>query len=241
MIAILPGGGAGIDSVEWAARRLATSGYVAIVTLPSRGASVEAYHRAAVASIDFLQSSDNPFRQDSAVDRVGVAGWSLGARALTWTQAEDRRVLALVAWDNLALSEAGDAGSPACRNRPRAPRAPRVPALGLASETCPGNGPAAKLTAFEHWRGAGTPVMQVVISGASHFFWSARAASADHDLSHAYTKAWFDRWLKGDGSATSRLLAPGGPVGSGAVRLSSRFRSAAAFDGRSCHDLRAGC
>jgi dienelactone hydrolase len=175
---------------------------------------------------------------------VGVAGWSLGARALTRTQAEDARVDALVAWDNLAVSEAGDAGSPACQNAPGVLRPPRVPALGQASETCPELPAAAKLTAFDRWRLAGVPAMQVVFAGATHFWWSAQASAGQHDVAHAYTRAWFDRWLKADSSATARLLGrtvPGLPSRPTAEVLSARFRSAAALDGRACADLRTGC
>ena len=244
ILSLLPGGGAQIASVAWAAERLAASGYVVVVTLPASGGSTDAYHAAAVSGIDFLQSAANPYRASSDTGRVGVAGWSLGARALTRTQADDPRVDALVAWDNLAVSETGDAGSAACQNVPGPVRAPRVPALGQASESCPEQPVGAKLTAFERWRQAGVPAMQVVFAGATHFWWSAQASAAQHEIAHAYTRAWFDRWLKADSSATARLLArtaaglPGRPT---ADVLSVRFRSAAALDGRVCADLRAGC
>ena len=244
ILALLPGGGAQISSVAWAAERLAASGYVVVVILPSSGGSTDAYHLAAVSGIDFLQSAASPYRAGADTGRVGVAGWSLGARSLTRTQAEDPRVDALVAWDNLAVSETGDAGSPACQNVPGALRVPRVPALGQASEACPGAPPGAKLTAFERWRAAGVPAMQVVFAGATHFWWSAQASDAQHDLAHAYTRAWFDRWLKADSTATAQLLgraAPGLPSRATAAVLSAQFRSAAAFDGRACEDLRAGC
>jgi dienelactone hydrolase len=244
VLSLLPGGGAQIASVAWAAERLAASGYVVVVTLPANGVSTEAYHLAAVSGIDFLQSAASPYRASADTGRVGVAGWSLGARSLTRTQAEDVRVDALVAWDNLAVSETGDAGSPACQNVPGPVRAPRVPALGQASETCAGLPADAKLTAFERWRQAGVPAMQVVFAGATHFWWSAQAGGAQHDLAHAYTRAWFDRWLKADTTATARLLgsvAPGLPSRATADVVSARFRSAAAFDGRACPDLRAGC
>jgi hypothetical protein len=90
-----------------------------------------------------------------------------------------------------------------------------VPALGQASETCPELPGRAKLTAFERWRQAGVPAMQVVFAGATHFWWSAQASAAQHDVAHAYTRAWFDRWLKADSSATARLLGrtvPGAAV-----------------------------
>jgi dienelactone hydrolase len=244
MLSVLPGGGAAIASVAWAAERLAANGYVVIVTLPSSGASTSAYHIAAVSGIDFLQSAANPYRTAVDSSRVGVAGWSLGARALTRTQAEDTRVDALVAWDNLAVSETGDAGSPACDNVPGPLRTPRVPALGQASETCLDRAADAKLTAFERWRAAGVPAMQVVFAGATHFLWSATAPDAQHEVAHAYTQAWFDRWLKEDATATPRLLGrtvPGLASRATTDALSARFRSAAALDGRACGDVRAGC
>jgi hypothetical protein len=242
-LSVLPGGGADIVSVTWAAERLAASGYVVVVTLPSSGASTSAYHVAVVSGIDYLQSPSNPYRLDTDTARVGVAGWSLGARSLTRTQEEDFRVDALVAWDNLAVRESGDEGSPACTFTGVSTRTPRVPAMGQASETCPGSGTGAKLTAFQHWRRAGVPAMQVVFAGASHFWWGGPGTEAQRNLSHAYTRAWFDRWLKADTSMTSALLGGTVPFSTATVSsvLSSAFTSAAAFDGRSCEDLRGGC
>lgn len=243
IVSLLPGGGADITSVSWAAERLAASGYVVVVTLPSSGASTAAYHLAAVSGIDFLQSTANPYRADSDTGRVGVAGWSLGARSLTRTQEEDRRVDALVAWDNLAVRESGDEGSPACTFTGTAVRTPRVPALGQASETCPGEPSDVKLRAFEHWRAAGVATMQVVFRDATHFWWGGPGTEAQRELSHAYTRAWFDRWLKGDTSMTRALLGVTVPNADATVAtvLSGAFTSAAAFDGRICPNLRSGC
>jgi len=242
-VSILPGGGADIESVAWAAERLAASGYVVIVTLPSSGGSTAAYHVAAVSGLDFLQTPANPYRVDSDTGRVGVAGWSLGARSLTRTQEEDLRVDALVAWDNLAVRESGDDGSPACTFTGTTTRRPRVPAMGQASETCAGSGANAKATAFQHWRAAGVPTMQVVFAGATHFWWGGPGTESQRNISHAYTRAWFDRWLKGDTGMTSALLGATVPFGGATVAatLSGTFTSAAAFDGRSCTGLRGGC
>lgn len=243
MVVVLPGGGAPISSVEWAARRLATDGYVALIVRPAIGGSTDSYHQAAVSGIDFLQSASSPARAFTDTGRVGVAGWSLGARALTRTQAEDARVDALVAWDNLAVSESGDEGSPACTFIVGPVRAPRVPALGQASDTCRGDRSVdAKKAAYERWRAAGVPVMQVVFAGATHFLWSSSVGTEEgYALSHHYTRAWFDRWLRGDTGATTRLLARTINGRHAEQVLSTSFRSAAAFDGRSCGDLRSAC
>ncbi|HLL49001.1 MAG TPA: hypothetical protein VK399_20060, partial [Longimicrobiaceae bacterium] len=60
-------------------------------------------------------------------------------------------------------------------------------------------------------------------------------------LSHHYTRAWLDLWLKGDEAAGRRLLArtvEGEPV---ERLLSARFRSGVYLPGADCADLRAGC
>lgn len=241
-ITMLPGGGAEITSVEWAAQRLAAGGYVVIITKPQTGASLNDYNTAAVSGIDFLVSSANPYLSGTDTDAIGAAGWSLGARVLSRTQEEDERVSAIVGWDNLAVSEAGDAGSPQCTNQPTTLRTPRVPALGQASDTCnDGRAADAKKTGFDRWRQFGQPAMQVVFRGANHFWWSAAANDSQHDLAHYYTKNWFDRWLKGDLTATSRLLSRTVNNSSLETLLSQNFNSGAFFDGHNCDDVRAVC
>jgi dienelactone hydrolase len=194
-----------------------------------------------VSGIDFMLSPANPYLKDTKTDSIGIAGWSLGGRVLSRTQEEDLRIDALVAWDNLAVSETGDDGSPLCRNQPQVIRKARVPALGQSSDGCFGKSAEAKKTAFEHWRASKTPAMQVVFKGANHFFWSARARESQHEIAHYYTLAWFDRWLKGDRSASERLLART-VLGNGLENLlSSTYHSGAFFDGYDCNDLREPC
>ena len=251
-ITMLPGGGAGISSVEWAANQLARNGYVVIITLPASGGSVASYNTAAKSGIDFLQSASNPFRGGTDITRVGGAGWSLGARALTRTQDEDPRLDAIVAWDNLAVSETGDAGSPQtnCNSVPNPVRTPRVPALGQASDnTCAQNGIDAKKTAWTWWRQNNIPAYEIVFANSNHFWWSGNANATQNALASYYTLAWFDRWLKNDPSARARLMdttpssaAPNIAWSSNwGSLLSPSFRSAAFFDGIDCPDLRAGC
>jgi dienelactone hydrolase len=243
LISILPGGGAEITSVEWAAQRLAANGYVVIITKPQSGGSLNDYNTAALSGIDFLISSANPYLSSTDTDAIGAAGWSLGGRVLTRTQEEDARISAIVAWDNLASSETGDAGSPQCTNQPQPLRTPRVPALGQASDTCNDGRPAdAKKAAFNRWRQFGQPAMQVVFRGSNHFWWSANGSTAaQHDIAHYYTQNWFDRWLKGNVSATGRLLSRTVNNVSLETLLSQNFTSGAFFDGYNCDDVRAGC
>jgi hypothetical protein len=242
VITMLPGGGAGIESVEWAAIRLAEAGYVSIITLPASGGSTASYNAAARSGLDFLASPANPFLAECDLSRVGACGWSLGARSLTRTQEEDTRIDCLVAWDNLALSENGDAGSPSGAGSGLPLRMPRVPAMGQASEM----GEAVsthKLTAFHHWRASGVPAAQISLAigstVAAHLKWGTAGSDAEHDLFHYYTQAWFDRWLKNDAGGIARLTAPqvlGSPA---AERLSTTFLSGLFADGIDTSDLRA--
>jgi dienelactone hydrolase len=240
---MLPGGGAEISSVEWAAQRLAANGYVVIITKPQSGGSLNDYNTAAISGVDFLLSNANPYLSSTDTDAVGAAGWSLGGRILTRTQEEDARLSAIVVWDNLASSEAGDLGSPQCTNQPTVLRTPRVPALGQASDTCnDGRAAEAKKTGFNRWRQFGQPAMQVVFRGANHFWWSATASTTtQHDVANYYTQNWFDRWLKGDTSATGRLLSRlvnNTPL---ETLLSQNFTSGAFFDGYNCDEVRTVC
>jgi dienelactone hydrolase len=242
LITMLPGGGAEITSVEWAAQLLAADGYVVIITKPQTGGSLNDYNTAAISGIDYLISNANPYLSSTDTDAIGAAGWSLGARILSRTQEEDRRISAIVAWDNLAVSEAGDLGSPACTNQPTTVRTPRVPALGQASDTCiDGRTAEAKKIGFNRWRQFSQPTMQVVFRGSNHFWWSTAASQAQHNLTHYYTRNWFDRWLKGDLTATSRLLSRTVNNSPLETVLSQTFYSAAFFDGYNCDDLRTGC
>ncbi len=244
-ISLLPGGGAGLSSVEWAGIGLARGGYVVIITQPSSGGSLAAYHQAAVSGLDFLASPANPFRGATNVNALGVGGWSLGARALSRTQEEDARVKAMVAWDNLAIFETGDPGAPNCMgSTPAQRRTPRVPAMGQASDFCgpPGATPESKKVAFEWWRMNQQPTMQVVLAQANHFVWGSPGVGTPRQaIALAYTTAWFDRWLKGDMTATTRLLARS--IGGLPITdvLSPQYRSAVSLDGVFCADVRQGC
>jgi len=237
-ISILPGGGGSpISTVEWAALRLAASGYVVIAVKPQLPNSVNSYDNAGRSGIDFVASVANPYLSSTDPSVIGVAGWSLGAFASSITQDEDPRVKAYVGWDTLVMSETGDAGTANCTGAPTTVRIPRVPAMGQASETCnDGRSADAKKTAYEHWRSANMPAMQVVLKGFDHFAWSDSGTELQHELSHLYTKNWFDRWLKQDQAAafnlTNRSL-------NGV--LSTIFRSAAFVDGYNCGNLVASC
>ncbi len=241
LVSMLPGGGADIGSVEWAAQRLAADGYIVIITKPQFGGSTASYNTAAKSGIDFLLSAANPFLAEANVSRIGACGWSLGGRSLARTQEEDERLSCIVAWDNLALSENGDEGSPSGGGTGSPIRTPRVPALGQASEML-GVDAQSKITAWKHWRAHGVPSAQIVFAVGSglgaHLKWGSSGTTAEHDRFHHYTRAWFDRWLKGDRMATERLLVDTLGGVSAATYLSSDYVGAIYVDSYDCDDLR---
>jgi hypothetical protein len=268
---------------QWAARDLAGHGYIAVTidpqgvgksgtfsnppcsvppadpTQPCPGVpwqQASNYVDAIETGLNFLLSRHDPFRPHLDPSRLGAAGHSLSARAVSYAEMIDPRIKAIVAWDNLASDLTGDAGSPSGGGvagqliggelpGSSIPITPTVPALGEASDnrgtTEPTNAdPDQKKTAFEKWRAAGVPSMEVVFKGVNHFQW-AQNNTTPNDTNirnfEYYTRAWFDRFLMGDLAATTRLLATtvnGQPLAS---VLSSQFRSAAFLDGTDCQSL----
>jgi dienelactone hydrolase len=200
-----------------------------------------------ISALDYLFTQEAAWLHKADLQHVGLAGHSLSARAVSYVQGVDTRVQAVVAWDNLASDLAGDAGSASggglCGSLiggslPTAPTpvTPRVPAMGQASDsggTCtPTNtDPETKKIAFELWRNAKVPAMEVVFAGVNHLDWAqlkptSEAASAKLQLFQYYTRAWFDLFLKNDASAKDRLLASR-PLGEPVIEAtSSSFRSA---------------
>jgi dienelactone hydrolase len=194
---------------------------------------------------------------------VGIAGHSLGAFGVSVVGPADRRVDALVAWDNLT---AGGTNSGAYGQAD--PITPRIPALGFSNDYgltptpfTSDPDPEAKNAAFEAYRKAGVDVMQLNIRGGTHYEYSYipnpafGATLRGMDLAAWYTTAWFDKYLKGRASADRRLLSdrwrsdPAGravdPQADGNL-FSFYHRSRIALrtldgDAVGCDDVRAGC
>ena len=139
------------------------------------------YVDAIETGLDYLTSPYDPYASSVDPSELGAAGHSLSARAVSYAQMIDPRIKAVVAWDNLASNLAGDAGSPSGGGDvgdliggevPGAsvPITPTVPALGEASDARgtsePTNSdPNQKKTAYEVWRSAGVPSMEVCLQG----------------------------------------------------------------------------
>lgn len=221
---------------------------------------------------DFLVSAQSPVHRLVDPRRVAVAGHSLGAYAAALTANGDprRRFSAAVAMDSYAHLGHGVR--------------PRVPTLHLQSEQEFFSGPrlgappptALHATRRDHAQAVarGVPTLFAVLAASTHQEFAyvgpeahLPASSTGQRVATYYALAWFDRWLKGDRSATRRLLAQRfdasvdtSAIGLGrwdpvtrtnqphrlagtAVRdaLSRYYVSRAALDGRRCADLRARC
>jgi dienelactone hydrolase len=276
-VVIVPGSGPGVQTqYQWAARDLAGHGYVTLAVDPQgvgssatlghpacslgRSPPLQAtpcpgvpfqqnanYVDAAESGIDFLLSAADPYRVALNPSEIGLAGHSLGARAVSYVQSIDPRVKAVVAWDNLASNLEGDTGSASGGGALGAviggglpgasvPITPRVPALGEASDSYglsdpSDKSPEIKKTAYDLWVQKGIPAMEVVFSGAGHLDWAQDRTNAYSDETSLYrfeyyTRAWFDLFLRHDPSALARLTATnigGTPV---ANVVSSKFYSA---------------
>lgn len=146
-------------------------------------------------ALSFFLSDDNPLRGLVDESRLGLAGHSLGASAVTDIGNSDERIDAVVAWDNASLSEDIE---------------PRVPTMGQNAEyffnptpnpTPPD--PDGKNGTYRRFEEAGVPAMQIALRGSTHLEWTyvpyiLPASSEGERVGMYYTLAWFDRWLKGD-------------------------------------------
>lgn len=284
-VVILPGssGLARESHYRWAARDLAGHGYIALTVDPQGVGQSETFAEdgctaaappcpgipyqqfsvwldAGLSAVDFLISSDNPFRDVLDQGTIGAAGHSLGARAVSVLQAIDGRVDAVVAWDNLASNSAGDEGSASGGGAISSlvggeipdegqPVSPRVPAMGHATD---GQGfsvnvdPDKKKTAYHLWRDSGVPSMELVFNGTPHGTWAQtgigvqNGAEEDFFRFAHYTRAWFDLWLLEEPTALERLLSQDVDGVSRVEFLSPKWHSAAYLPdaGVDCPDLR---
>lgn len=178
-----------------------------------------------------LDSGYNPFWQLVNPHELGLAGHSYGAAGVSYIAQWDPRVGAVVAWDNLggagpqsgAVPGAGGTiGEKGCPADPAARASVPItkPGLGISADyglppipnTSRPN-PDAKSVASEAYTAAGVDTGEIVIRGGSHLDFSyiplvaLGASLRGPDLTDWYTTAWFDKYLKHDPAADSRLLS----------------------------------
>ena len=152
----------------------------------------------------------NPEYKDLDTSRVGIAGHSLGASAVSQVGQCDKRVKAIVAWDNLAPATPCDGQTSVTV---------QTPALGFNSEyflnpepmtSVPD--PHAKDAAYRQLAGAGVDTMQVALRSSMHLEYSyvpyiLPASSLGERVAFYYTLAWFDYYLRHQESGYDRLVA----------------------------------
>jgi dienelactone hydrolase len=158
-------------------------------------------------------SQYNPLGHDIDLDRIGIEGHSAGAAAVSQVGQEDPNVKAIVAWDCL--------GAQAPENTGRI----HAPALGICSEygfwvqpTQPGTSRDFKSAAFKQLSGKDdlshptVDTMLVIPRASTHLEYDYvpylfTATRYGERVAFYYTRAWMDRYVKGDTSATQRLTA----------------------------------
>jgi dienelactone hydrolase len=217
--------------------------------------------------------------------QIGLAGHSYGAAGVSYVAQWDPRVKAVVAWDNLGGPgpEAGSVpsqqggtppmssiGEKPCPADPAARATVPItkPALGMSADyglpPLPNTGlpePQAKSSESLAYSQAGVDSGEIVIRGGSHLDFSFipnqafGASLRGPDEVAWYTSAWFDKYVRHQGSADKRLLSQRWreDPAEAAVdanhdgnafsfyylsRLDIHLHNGTAFD---CEDMREGC
>lgn len=179
------------------------------------------FYQGTIDALNFFFSDANPGRDRLDPGRVGLAGHSLGAGAVSTVAQCDRRVKAVVGWDNLGAAGDCTMGGTLTGYPTGTPEQPRndVPGLGLSAEyffnptpTSAAPDPHAKWGGFTALREAGTDTMTVTLRSSTHLEWTyvpyiLPASRLGERVSMHYTLAWFDRYLKDDATALDRLTA----------------------------------
>lgn len=239
-VVLMHGAGGSQCGLWWAARHLAGHGYVTLVL--THNGNLAGHEQAARAGVRWLRSQANPFRRLTLRNRIGLAGHSQGSNASMLAQ-DEPGVRAIAALDSLKHFARGDrAAAVGCTPPRRQPVTPLVPALGFAMDGPCVNRPAftvpeLKLTGHARWKSAGLPTMTLVMRGFEHSSFTSRGSEEQLRSVGHFLLAWFDRYLKRNRAAASRILArrvAGRPT---RRLLSTTFHSAAYLPGRiDCED-----
>jgi dienelactone hydrolase len=225
-VVIVHGGAASQEMYLWAAEGLAEAGYMVLTfQIPEPdNASSDFHYPDAKAALDFLLARPGHRTRAGEVNprwaqldrrHVGLAGHSAGGVAVSRIGQEDRRVSAIVSWDRAQSS-------------PMPPRLHiRTPALFVvadylcqkvpvclpqpfASRPDP-YGPGNKDEDFRRVRAAGVDSMKITLRAATHLdftqFTPGTGSRYGAAVSFYYTRAWFDRYLRGARGALGRLRA----------------------------------
>ena len=274
----------------WAAQDLAENGYV-VMTYDVQGQGTSDlygddcpgectgvpyqqdynFFQGARDSLDYFLSGGNPYGDLLDEDRVGIAGHSLGASAVSTVGQCDERVKTIVAWDNLRAIDECDV---------------RVPALAITNDygffptpTNEAPNPHAKDAGYQQIVKAGLDSQIVTIRNGTHLAYTyvplvLPSNEIGERMASYYTLAWLDYQLKGDRTALQRLTATRfddsvdrSSIGAGVYdptkadptdpyagnqpyliegipvkdAVSFSYLSSYSLEGVSCADMRAGC
>jgi hypothetical protein len=209
-VVLMHGAGGSQCGLWWAARHLAGHGYVALVL--THDGNLAGHEMAVRTGVRWLRSRSNPFRDVTLRNRIGLAGHSQGSNASMLAQ-DETGVRALVALDSLKRFAQGDlAAAVGCTPPRRRPVTALVPALGLAMDGPCANRPGLvspnlKKTGHALWKSAGLSTMTLVMRGFEHSSFTSRGSEEQLRSVGHFLLAWFDRHLRGDRAATTRILA----------------------------------
>jgi dienelactone hydrolase len=183
------------------------------------GTSHAAYQRSRVKA--GFDAAYNPFWRILDRHRIGLAGHSYGAAAVSYIAQWDKRVKAVVAWDNLGSADpTGRLAEKGCVDRrDRRPAPIRVPGLGMSADYGLPPTPHTKLPNYDAKDAASLAYSrhhvdsgEIVIRGGSHLDFSYipdpafGASLRGPDITAWYADAWFDYYLKHQRSAYRRLV-----------------------------------
>ena len=149
----------------------------------------------------------------------GIVGHSYGASGVSYIAQWDKRVKAVVAWDNLGPPRPAGREQGCVAKRDRRKAKIRVPGLGMSADyflpPTPNTSlpkPLAKSTESLRYSKHHVDTGEIIIRGGSHLDFDYipnsgfPATLRGADMIDWYTTAWFDRYVKGKNGATKRLL-----------------------------------
>lgn len=186
----------------------------------SSGTSHAAYQTSRVKA--GFDAAYNPFWSILNRNEIGLAGHSYGAAAVSYIAQWDKRIKAVVAWDNLGAPEvAGGESEKGCVDAAARRTAPiHVPGLGMSADYGLPPTPHTSLPSYDGkdteslaYSKAGVDSGEIVIRGGSHLDFSYipnpafGASLRGPDIVAWYTNAWFDYYLKHDASGYAHLVS----------------------------------
>jgi dienelactone hydrolase len=175
------------------------------------------FYQGAEDSLSYFLSSKNPYAPDLDRSRLGIAGHSLGAAAVSVVGQCDKRVKTIVAWDN--LQDVKDCSGVTIPAQYRSAKLLHAPALALTNDygfwTQPTLTPPdehSKMDGYDQLTKAGLDAQIVAFRGATHLTYTYiplvfQANELSERMASYYTRAWFDLQLRGDRTGLTRLTA----------------------------------